>query len=115
MAGTRTQAAQKRRSPYKLSQAQALLASHLGELGYKSVFEYQFCDRKWRFDLFLPEQGIGIELDGGMFHGGHSRGAALEKDYEKQNIAQLRGFRILRFTNRQVLSGQALEFLRKNL
>ena len=100
----------------KLTMAQELLKTHLSELGYAAEFEYQFePTRKWRFDLFLPEQSIGIELDGGMFHGGHSRGTALERDYEKQNIAQLRGFRILRFTNRQVLSGQALQFLKENL
>ena len=100
----------------RITAAQELLKTHLSELGYASEFEYRFePSRKWRFDLFLPEANMGIELDGGMFHGGHSRGIALEKDYEKQNIAQLKGFRILRFTNRQVLSGQALQFLKDNL
>jgi very-short-patch-repair endonuclease len=101
---------------YRITAAQELLKTHLSELGYASEFEYQFePSRKWRFDLFLPEANVGIELDGGMFHGGHSRGAALERDYEKSNTAQLRGFRILRFTNRQVMDGSALNWLRENL
>lgn len=104
-----------RRKPYKLTQAQELLKTHLKELGWDSVLEYTFCERRWRFDVYIPDLRVGIELDGGMWSGGHARGSALEDEYEKSNSAQLKGFRILRFTNRQVLSGQALQFLKENL
>ena len=55
---------------------------------------------------------FGIEIDGGMWTGGHTRGPGLEKDYEKQNLAQMNGYRILRFTNRQVQNGNAKEALK---
>lgn len=100
----------------KLTDAQNLLRTHLAELGHECVPEWQFCEgRKWRFDLFCGALGIGFEVDGGKWHGGHRRGNALEQDYEKQNMAQLLGFRILRFTNQQVLKGEALAWLRENL
>lgn len=100
----------------KLTEAQELLRTHLGELGYECVPEWQFCDeRRWRFDLFCHSLGIGFECDGGKWHGGHRRGKALEADYEKQNKAQMLGFRLLRFTNQQILDGRALAWLKDNL
>lgn len=111
---------EKPRKPYKLSQAQTLLLIHLRELGLEAVPEFRFHEaRKWRFDAWIPEARIGIELDGGMFSGGrhskglsHMRGAALIGDYEKQNVAQMMGIRILRFTNHQVERGEAKEFIK---
>ena len=105
---------------YKLTQAQTLLLIHLKELKLAAIPEHRFHEtRKWRFDIFIPEARIGIELDGGFWSGGrdsrglsHMRGAALEGDYEKQNVAQMMGIRILRFGNRQVLSGAAKEFVK---
>ena len=95
----------------KLSKSQILMAVHLEELGLSTVAEYQFCpDRKWKADLYLPEARILIECDGGKWSGGHKRGQALEDDYERQNWAQMHGYRILRFTNEQIDSGAAKEF-----
>jgi very-short-patch-repair endonuclease len=103
-----------RRKPYKLSEAQTLLLMHLSELGLQCFPEYTFhSTRKWRFDVFLPEANVGIELDGGMFSGGHRHSAAIEKDHEKSNTATMMGIRCLRFTNRQVLSGAAKEFVQE--
>jgi very-short-patch-repair endonuclease len=104
----------KRKGP---TPSQVLLAMHLKELGILDVeFEYKFlADRKFKFDLYSQELRIGFECDGGMFHGGHRRGKALEDDYERQNLAQLQGFRILRFTNRQIDTGEAKEFLKTYL
>ena len=36
-----------------------------------------------------------------------------ERDYEKLNLAQMLGWRCLRFTNKQVLRGEAKSFLEK--
>ena len=100
----------------KQTEAQVLLAIHLSELGIQTVAEYRFDpERQWRFDLCDLEQRLAFEVDGGMFRGGHRRGEALEDDYEKQNCAILQGWRILRFTNRDVLSGKAKEFIAKYL
>ena len=100
----------------KVTQAQKLLQIHLRELGIKTVKEYTFAPpRRWRFDLADLENHLAFECDGGMFHGGHKRGKALEGDYEKQNTAALAGWRLLRFTNRQVLNGEARKWLKENL
>ena len=101
----------KRKGP---TPAQLLLATHLRELGVQDVqFEYQFlADRKFRFDLFSAEIRMGFEACGGMWNGGHRHRSAIELDYEKANLAQLYGFRMLQFTNRQIESGEAKEFLK---
>ena len=106
----------------KLSEAQILLGKHLEELGFTSItFEWTICfGRRWRADICAtaPKPWTGMvlfECDGGKWHGGHRRGNALEKDYERQNYCQINGYKILRFTNEQVLTGQAKEFLEKYL
>jgi very-short-patch-repair endonuclease len=100
----------------KRTPAQILLGIHLKEMefGRSIVYEYQFNPgRKWRADLAIPELRLLFECDGGAYRGGHKRGKALGEDYEKQNWAQLAGYRILRFTNEQVLNGKAKAFLQE--
>jgi very-short-patch-repair endonuclease len=100
----------------RLTAAQELLRTHLSELGFHCVTEHQFMeDRRFRFDLYCNELSIGFECDGGQWSGGHMRGKALESQYEKDRLAQLRGFRIFRFTNRQILNGEAKSWLAANL
>ncbi len=98
-----------------MTEAQTLLQIHLRELGIETVPEYRFCERQWRFDLADESSHTAYECDGGQWSGGHMRGAALESQYEKDRVAQLRGWRIFRFTNRQVLSGDALAWLKEHL
>jgi very-short-patch-repair endonuclease len=95
------------------SEAQILLGIHLKELGFKIIkYEFQFCsDRKWAADIYLPEMQWLIECDGGLHSGGHKRGKALADDYEKQNTAQVLGYRFFRFSNEQVETGWAKEWL----
>jgi len=107
----------------KLTPAQTLLVIHIKELlkPYEGkeyepevVTEHQFMpDRKFRFDVALPSLRIGIECDGGQWSGGHRHNQAIERDYEKLNLAQMLGWRCLRFTNKQVLRGEAKSFLEK--
>jgi very-short-patch-repair endonuclease len=106
----------------RLSTAQLLLGKHLEELGFRDiVYEHRITpERKWRADICAdgPEMWHGLylfECDGGKWHGGHRRGAALEKDYERQNWCQMHGYKLLRFTNEQILSGEALTWLKKHL
>ena len=100
-----------------MTEAQKLLGIHLKELKLGKVeYEYQFCaDRRWRADLAILDSRLLFECDGGQFHGGHKRGKALEGDYDKQNRAQLEGWRILRFTNRQILTGEAKAWLKEHI
>jgi len=101
----------------KRREAEILLKTHLAELGFRDIREqFKFLpDRRFTFDLAIPEIRMAFECDGGQFNGGHRRGEALAKDYEKQNLAQLNGWRILRFVNRDILNGAAKEFLEENL
>ena len=104
------------RKAKKQSKAQILLGIHLKELGFDYEIEPRICpERRWRADIGLPAVRVYLECDGGMWAGGHKRGAALEDDYDKQNTAQVRGWRILRFTNGQVFDGRAKDFIAKHL
>lgn len=99
----------------KRTEAQILLGIHLKEMALGPV-EYEFCFnpcRKWRADVAIPSRHLLFECDGGSFKGGHKRGLALGADYERQNWAQMAGYRILRFTNEQVLNGTAKAFVRE--
>lgn len=106
----------------KLTEAQILIGTHFKELGIGFEYEKQFLhNRLFRFDLFFEHRKdyrsewvpYGVELDGGMWSGGHRHKKAIELDYEKSNLAQVNGFRILRFTNEQVESGYAKSFIKE--
>lgn len=95
-----------------MTEAQTLLQVHLAELGIETVPELRFAPpRRWRFDLACERLRIAFECDGGQFKGGHRRGKALMADYEKQNVAALLGWKLLRFTNSFILDGSAKVFL----
>jgi very-short-patch-repair endonuclease len=92
-----------------MTEAQILLQVHLRELGIETIPEYTFApSRKFRFDLYSEKFRMGFECDG-HFRGKH--GAGWGNDYEKDRLAQMLGYRVMRFTNREVLSGKAKEFL----
>ncbi len=87
--------------------------------------EHQFAKpRKWRFDFaFIVEtqlllvtlrNRIAVEIEGGLYvKGGHSRGAAYEKNLEKYNEATIRGWQLYRFSTGQVKDGTAIAFMKK--
>ncbi len=108
--------AQEAQAMSKRTPAQELLATHLMELDVHVEFEVPVCEgRKFAFDLADDENRIGFECDGGQWSGGHMRGKKLEDQYEKDRLAQLHGWRIMRFTNRQILNGEARAWLREHL
>lgn len=97
---------------YKLTNSQRLLGIHLDELGVTFEREHKFfADRDWRLDLILPDYRIAVEVSGGKWHGGHRRGDAQDDEYDKINYAQMKGWRVLQFTNDQVDCGYAKEFI----
>jgi hypothetical protein len=54
----------------------------------------------WRFDVFIPEHGIAIEFEGGLFtNGAHSRGLGVLRDIAKYNAATVNGYKVLRYTH----------------
>lgn len=63
------------------------------------VPEYRFDPKRlWRLDFAWPDRQIGLEVDGALFvNGAHNRGAALLRQYEKSNAAQMAGWVVLRY------------------
>lgn len=83
--------------------------------------EYLFHpDRKWRFDLAWVNDGIAVEIDGGIWlqtKSGRSKGHAhpqrFIQDLEKLNEAILQGWRVFRFTPEMVKKGLAIAWLER--
>ena len=74
--------------------------------------EYRFSpERRWRFDFCFPGPfRLAIECDGGIWTGGrHTTGSGFEADCEKMNAAAVLGYRVLRFTSRQIDDAQYVE------
>jgi very-short-patch-repair endonuclease len=106
----------KKPKPKKQTLQQVLLCIHLKELGFETVTELQFCEgRRWRFDIACPDERLAFEVSGGNWTGGHKRGLEQESEYDKLNTAQMLGWRVLQYTNRQVTSGEARDFVKKHL
>jgi len=65
--------------------------------------EYRFAPpRRFRFDFAWPCNGkLALEVDGGRWLPGGGRHAS-DNDYEKLNIAAMRGWRVLRVTSDMV-------------
>jgi hypothetical protein len=83
------------------------------------VTEFVFAPpRKWRFDVCWPSPSVmlAVEVDGGTWSGGrHTRGDGYERDCEKLNAAVEGGWRVFRYTTRQVLDDLAIEQLERVL
>lgn len=55
--------------------------------------------RKWRFDFAWIDSKVAVELEGGIATGGrHTRPGGYQGDCEKYNAAVSLGWRILRYT-----------------
>ena len=64
--------------------------------------------RRFRCDLLWMSvaPALAVEVNGGAFIGGrHSRGIGQVKDWEKLNLLQLAGIRVLQVTPKQVTDG----------
>jgi hypothetical protein len=69
--------------------------------------EHRFnAERRWRFDLAWPGQWVAVEVQGGLFtQGRHTRGAALCREMEKLNDAQIRGWIVLLIQPKDITNG----------
>ena len=105
------------RKPGDLSETQ-VMSLLLREAGFTNfVPEYSFAlplGRKFRFDLCQPQRMLGIEIEGGIWRkggGAHSHPTNILRDAEKQNIAVLMGYSVLRFTTDEARSGTPIKFI----
>jgi very-short-patch-repair endonuclease len=74
--------------------------------------------RKYAADFAIVDKGSAllVEVDGGSWVAGrHNRGAGFEKDRERDALALIHGWRVLRVTPKQVESGEALGWIEKAL
>lgn len=75
--------------------------------GAEAANEFAFDEtRKWRFDFAWPSQKVAVEIDG--FGYGHQAQQNIAAGHEKQNAAIEQGWRVLRFTSRQLGSKQGV-------
>jgi hypothetical protein len=59
--------------------------------------------RKWRIDFAWPRHRLAVEIDGGIWiGGGHNRGKTFANDAEKHNALTVLGWRLLRYTTRDL-------------
>jgi very-short-patch-repair endonuclease len=96
----------------RLTASQALLQVHLREIGIETVPEFRFClERRYRFDLYCERLRMGFEVNGTFqgLHGARFGGS----DMEKLNLAQMLGYRVMQFTNKQVETGRAQAWMNK--
>ena len=66
-------------------------------------------ERRWLFDLTLPEHRIAIEIEG--MNGRHQSMAGFRRDLEKYGEAFAMGWDVLRVSRQMVADGTALELL----
>lgn len=86
--------------------------------------QFKFCDtRRWQTDFAWPEKKILVEIEGGIWRrdrfgnwaGAHSHPLNILRDIEKYNHMALLGYRLFRFSDRELKDGSAIEMMRKVL
>jgi len=95
-----------------MTDLEALLLWQLKDAGLpEPKTQYQFHpQRRWKADFCYPEYRIIAEVNG-MTHQasrGHTSFAGLHRDYEKQNAAQLMGYRYFEFDREMIEDGTAI-------
>ena len=97
----------------KKSDLELELLSHIRAVGLpEPVREYMAIPgRKFRFDFAYPDKKLLIEVQGAIWkggEGGHSSGVGLSRDYEKNNLAILNGWKVMYFTGNTIRGGEAV-------
>ena len=80
------------------------------EVGFKLFMDTK---RRFRADIFMPDKGIIIEINGGQFvNGRHNRGGkGYETDLHKINLAQFHGYKVFQFTYEMLSRQEYKEFI----
>ena len=89
----------------------------LTELGYPPEREGLFWPgRKYVWDYVWREAKLALDVQGGVYAGGHhTRGKGYTDDCIKSNEALLMGWRVLRVTPQMLTDGQALRWVLRAL
>lgn len=69
--------------------------------------------RKYRFDFAFVDVRVAVEIEGGIWtHGAHARGKGIIRDMDKYNEAARLGWRVFRFTPKQLRTGEAQAYVK---
>ena len=83
------------------------------------VREFKFHPkRKFKADFAWPHKKLLVEVEGGTWLGSkgrHTSGKGFESDCEKYNLAAMEGYKVLRFTGKQVKNGTAVTMIKRVL
>lgn len=72
--------------------------------------------RRYEFDRIWRQWWVAVEVQGGVHaRMGHSTGVGIERDCEKISLAAAHGWRVLPVTEKQIKSGQAVEWIAQAL
>ena len=98
-----------------MSELERLFLTLIQEAGLpEPETQYQFNpSRRWKADFSWPEYRIIAEVQG-MTHvasRGHTSHSGIHRDYEKQNDAQLLGYRYFEFDRDMIESGMAVNVI----
>ena len=97
-----------------MSKLEDELAFQLDAAGIAYQREYKFCPgRRWRADFYIRPM-ILVEVEGGNWNKGrHVRPIGFEEDAEKYDEAEILRFNVLRFTQKHIKSGWALQTIER--
>jgi len=89
-----------KKQPSELEESFAQLWRRFGN-GMEPVREYKFIEgRKFKADFAWPHKNLVVEIDGGQWSkGSHNTGLGKRRDAERDRLAVLAGWRIMRFVN----------------
>lgn len=77
--------------------------------------EFHFSiERNYRLDYAIPEFKIAIEVNGGVWakgNSGHSSGKGILRDYEKSNLAQSLGWKLIIVTPKEMKNFKILSII----
>jgi len=87
----------------------------------KPMGQFKFAQsigRRWSVDFAWPTQKIVVEIEGGIWRrggGAHTHPMNVLRDIEKYNALALMGYRLFRFSDRELKDGSAIEMMKKVL
>lgn len=82
----------------KPTRAESAMGRILARMGLKHLSQWAFAG-KWILDFYLPDENVGIEVDGSI----HESTEQQSRDSDKTNECKNHGIRLIRFSNQEVL------------
>lgn len=97
-----------------MSELEELLLFQIRAVGLpEPVREYRALpERRWRWDFAWPEARLLVEVQGKRWGlGAHTSGKGTARDWEKNNLAVLSGWRVLYAWDEAIESGKMIEWI----